>query len=286
MLVDEKFPPVPSEKTGWPWVVESIPTSPIFPNNNAWPKVSIVTSSYNQGDYLEKTIRSVLLQGYPNLEYVIIDGGSSDNSVDVIKKYEPWLSYWVSEPDNGIYDAWNKALRVVTGDWIAFIGCGDVFVDKAIGEYVRYIRASDGQLEFVSSQMDIVDSDGQKLRMFGEAWDWCKIRKNMTVAHPGAFHNRRLFEKYGIFNDSYRIAGDYELLLRTKGSLRAGFLAMHTVQMLEGGSSTNLGVFGENYRAKTESGCLNKFVCFFEESDKWWTTFSHYMVRRLRRRFC
>ena len=87
----------------------------------SWPRISIVTPSFNQGRFIEETIRSVLLQGYPNLEYFVIDGGSTDNSVEVIKKYSPWLTYWVSEPDRGQSDAINRGLKMASGDFATWI---------------------------------------------------------------------------------------------------------------------------------------------------------------------
>src|SRR5262245_23266161 len=95
------LPPPPPSKTGWPWTEESPPLPETMPDGSPWPRLSIVTPSYNQGQFIEATIRSVLLQGYPNLEYVVIDGASTDNSVGIIKQYEKWLTYWVSEPDSG-----------------------------------------------------------------------------------------------------------------------------------------------------------------------------------------
>ncbi|MBP9014346.1 MAG: glycosyltransferase [Smithella sp.] len=124
----EQLPLLLAGKTGWPWMAESQPMSPLMPDGKPWPKISIVTPSYNQGQFLEETIRSVLLQNYPNLEYIIIDGGSSDNSVEIIKKYEQWLTYWVSEPDNGQSDAINKGLKKVTGEVFNWL-CSDDYLE-------------------------------------------------------------------------------------------------------------------------------------------------------------
>lgn len=117
------------EKSGWPWTEEIDPS--IYSGGRNWPKISIVTPSYNQGEFIEETIRSILLQNYPNLEYIIIDGGSTDNTVEVIKKYEPWITYWVSEPDNGQSQAINKGIVLATGDIYAYINSDDFYLKKA-----------------------------------------------------------------------------------------------------------------------------------------------------------
>src|SRR5262249_28017307 len=96
------------DKTGWPWTVESAPAAERLPNGAAWPKISIVTPSYNQGQFIEETIRSVLLQRYPNLEYIVTDGGSKDNTLDILRKYEHFIDFWTSTPDKGQADAINK----------------------------------------------------------------------------------------------------------------------------------------------------------------------------------
>ena len=111
-----ELPSSPPGKIGWPWTEESSQLPEKMSDGSPWPRISIVTPSYNQGQFIEETIRSVLLQGYPNVEYIIIDGGSTDNSLEIIKKYEPWLAYWVSEPDRGQSHALNKGIQKATGD--------------------------------------------------------------------------------------------------------------------------------------------------------------------------
>src|SRR5918995_1840642 len=116
-----QLPLPPDNKTGWPCTDVPAAASYMLPDTGQWPRITIVTASYNQGKFIEETIRSVLLQGYPNLEYIIIDGGSTDSTTAVIRKYEEWLTYWVSEPDEGQTDAIKKGWGLATGEVVAYI---------------------------------------------------------------------------------------------------------------------------------------------------------------------
>lgn len=177
-----------------------------------YPKVSIVTIVYNGGSVLERTIKSVINQTYKNIEYIIIDGKSSDSSISVINKYEKWITYWVSEPDNGIYDAMNKGLEKATGEWVNFMNCGDIFYNNnIIGEIFKLKRNA-----------DIIYGDNVLMYEWGEIVlapdELSNMKKHMVFGHQTAFVKREILNKYK-FDSKYKISGDYNLfyLLYTNG---------------------------------------------------------------------
>jgi len=135
----KNLPEPPRGKKGWPWTEESTHLPPTTADGKEWPRITIVTPSFNQGQFLEETIRSILLQGYPNLEYLIMDGGSTDGSVEIIKKYSSWISHWASRPDSGQSDAINRGLRQSTGEFAAWINSDDLLCKNALVDHVsRY----------------------------------------------------------------------------------------------------------------------------------------------------
>jgi glycosyltransferase involved in cell wall biosynthesis len=235
------------------------------------PLITVVTAVFNGEKTLEQTILSVINQSYSNIEYIIIDGGSTDKSLDIIKKYEHAIDYWVSEPDGGIYDAWNKGVRLSAGDWVAFLGSDDEYADNAIQAYVTFIDDHrDNTLEYVSSRVNLT-KNSKVLRVVGGRWNWSVLRKYMNLAQVGSMHHRRLFEKYGLFDDSYKISGDYEFLLRPGRTLQADFLDAITVNMQVGGASdANIQVFREVAKAKIYTGNRSILLSHFE---KYWAIF-------------
>lgn len=209
-LTLKDLPPPPPGKTGWPWTDQTDPLPQRMPDGSEWPRISIVTPSYNQGQFIEESIRSVLLQGYPNLEYIIIDGGSTDNTVDVIKKYDDYLAYWVSEPDEGQANALNKGFRKVTGQLIGWQNSDDYYYSEA------FIHAAQAAVEFknidvVYGAVNVIDEKGELLRTIAapdfkleDMFPWFKI------FNESMFFRRKILEKGKFINESFKHYIDYE----------------------------------------------------------------------------
>ncbi len=126
------LPPAPPGRSGWPWTDGGEQPAPCRPDGMEWPAITLVTPSFNQAAYLEETIRSVVLQGYPRLQYVVVDGGSTDGSIDIIKRYAPFLDHWISEPDRGQTDAIRKGLAIAQGDVFNWLCSDDVLRPGAL----------------------------------------------------------------------------------------------------------------------------------------------------------
>ena len=234
-------------------------------------RVTVVTAVFNAERTLPRCIESVLGQDYPDIEYILMDGGSTDGSVEIIKRYADRV-IWRSERDKGIYDAWNKSLALATGEWIAFVGSDDFYLPGAVTAYMNV--ASVGDLEYISSQVRWIQVSGGS-KTIGRGWTWPHFQSLMTVAHVGSMHRYTLFERYGTYDPSYRIVGDYELLLRARGNLRAGFLPQLTVAMEAGGASDSHAALAETKRAKSQSGGRPRTVAYIE----WWIARTKLFVR-------
>lgn len=152
------LPPPPEGKTGWPWTRETPRVPESMPDGKPWPRISIVTPSYNQGQFIEETIRSVLLQGYPDLEYIIIDGGSTDESVEIIRKYERWITFWVSEPDSGQTNAINKGFKRSTGEIVAWLNSDDVYTAGSLCTAAKAF-AEQPHVAVIYGKIDAIDAD-------------------------------------------------------------------------------------------------------------------------------
>lgn len=175
---------------------------------NIVPLISVITVVYNGVREIEKTIQSVLNQTFPNIEYIIIDGGSTDGTTDVIKKYQGQLAYWISEPDGGIYYAMNKGIQKATGEWIHFRNCGDYFFDNnAVEKMFSEVVADEVML--LHGDCRIVYKNGYVDRQ--PSILHYSYKKKMPVFHPSTFV-RRSFHVLHPFNTKYKSSSDYEFV--------------------------------------------------------------------------
>jgi len=180
-----------------------------------YPKVSVVTPSFNQAEFLERTMRSVLDQGYPNLEYIVIDGGSTDGSVDIIRKYADRLAYWVSEPDRGQVDAINKGLRRATGAWVAWQNSDDVFFPGTF-EQLAEAAAKHPEVDLIIGNMMIIDAHDRELRdvRYVTPTHGALLAEGMLLANQAAFWRRNVHDEIGWLDESLQCSFDYEWFLR------------------------------------------------------------------------
>jgi glycosyltransferase involved in cell wall biosynthesis len=211
---------VGNDRMGWPWTEASDDSFCPKYKASLWPKISIVTPSFNQVKFLEETIRSVLLQGYPHFEYIIIDGGSTDGSVDIIKKYERWLAYWISELDGGQSYAINEGFRHATGDIFAWINSDDLYLPNAFVKAAKAFQPNPSKL--IAGSV-----------IFTHEFQGSPSRVNRISQHELTFENlvefwngRAVFQQPGIFfpskawkdcqglDESFKFALDYEFLCR------------------------------------------------------------------------
>jgi len=181
------------------------------------PLITVVIAVYNGRKTLCECLDSVLAQTFKGIELVVVDGGSNDGTKELLQSYSGYLAYWKSEPDEGIYDAWNKALTVARGQWICFLGADDYFWDReAVGRLVPTLLSAWPEYRFVYGDIHMVSSRGEVVETLGSSWASAKasMRYTMCLPHVGMMHHRSLFEERGVFDTSFKIAGDYELLRR------------------------------------------------------------------------
>jgi len=214
------FPDYPN-RSGWPWVSENTIQKNRLPADFLRPKISIVTPSYNQAQYLEEAIRSVLLQGYPNMEYIVMDGGSTDGSVEIIKKYEPWLTYWVSEKDDGQASAINKGFSLATGELAGWLNSDDIFFPQAF-ERVASWWVKNGKPDDLITGTKVKGNPSLDSfsRLQQEPFTREHLLDRCIIEQPSTFFTLKSFRDVGGLDNRYYLSIDYDLWLRMtkKGS--------------------------------------------------------------------
>lgn len=182
------------------------------------PLISIIVAVYNRSESLQRCINSVASQAYSNKELIIIDGGSTDGTVDILKSNHEQITYWESKQDRGIYHAFNKALAHSQGEWIYFLGSDDYLWDNQTLSNItqKLEEIADRNVLLVYGKVAMVSQGGDVLEVVNKPWEQVKdlFLQGCYICHQGVFHHKSLFEKHGQFDESFPISGDYELLLR------------------------------------------------------------------------
>lgn len=290
MLTLEDLPSPPADKIGWPWTEQSQELHKQTYTNSSLPRISIVTPNYNQGQYIEETIRSVLLQGYPNIEYIIIDAGSTDNSVEVIKKYERYLTYWVSEPDRGQSHGINKGFQKATGDYITWANSSDFYMPNALKSLfgkidLRGIDFIYGNSVYVGTSLN----DSQPHYNSGVKSFELKYLLRFfyspiyIVPSQSVFISKKLIDIVGLLNEDQHYCMDLEwfarIALNQPPNYRVenplSFYRLHddakttlkNQQMME--ESVAIAKKYMNYLTKTEKHKLDRLLCYSTEYSKY-----------------
>lgn len=180
------------------------------------PLVSVITPSWNSAMYLEQTILSVINQTYKNVEYIIIDGGSTDGTLEIIRKYHNAISYWVSEPDDGMYQAINKGMLRASGEIVAYLNSDDLYYPNTISRVLAQFESNPGA-DLIYGNLDHINEGG--LRIFTKkypAFNWKRFATSnyALIGQPAAFWRKELFEKIGPFDESMKMAADFDFFIR------------------------------------------------------------------------
>ena len=202
-------------------------------------KISIITVCYNSAATLEETIKSVLSQSYPNIEYIIVDGASTDATPEILNRYADKISRIISEPDKGIYDAMNKGLHVAQGDVIGILNSDDLYHDPKVLENV--VKAFQSDIDGLCTNVEIFDPTPDKVIRFYSCTKWrpWMFRIGHQPPHPGFFARKAAYAKVGDFDTTYMLAADFDFLLRFifKHKLKMKYVPRVSVSMRSGGAS-------------------------------------------------
>lgn len=219
-------------------------------------KISIIIATWNAAKTLRTCLNSIVPQLTDEAELILVDGGSKDETNEIINSYGDKISVHISEPDKGIYDAWNKGVKMAKGDWVMFVGADDRLRPDAIANYIEKLNNLEGY-ELLSSKRTMYDLSGKEIRTVGRQWKWPSCLKGMPISHPGALHSKQLFEEVGLFDISFRIAGDYELLMRKGKIIKTSFIDKVTIDVAEGGVSDSYAAIKEYHRVLVKSCDVN-----------------------------
>lgn len=241
-------------------------------------KVTIITATYNSDKSLQRTIDSITSQDYQNIEHIIVDGGSTDNTLEIIKKNSPRITTYISEPDNGIYSALNKGIKLATGDIIGFLNSDDVFTNPfVVSRLVNCFRIKKSDLIYGNLVYQSREEDDKKTIRYWRSnvynpgclkWGW-------MPPHPTLYCKKEIYQTWGLYDESYRISADYEFILRVfkQPTVSKSFLPTIMVKMDVGGISNGsiknlIRKSVEDYKAIRNNKTGNLFTLIYKNLRK------------------
>ena len=204
-------------------------------------KISIITVSFNSQSTIRQTIESVFLQDYDNIEYILIDGGSTDWTLDIVQNYKDRIKYFISEQDNGIYDAMNKGIQAATGDVVGILNSDDFYANKSVISKVVSVFETEKCDSLYGDLVYVKLSDASKVFRYwkAEVFSVLRLRRGWMLPHPTFFVKKSIYEKYGLYNTELKSAADYEMILRLlyKYAIKVAYIPSVLVKMRVGGTS-------------------------------------------------
>lgn len=240
-------------------------------SSSSAPRLSIIIATWNAQQTLRRCLQSIVGQKFKDWEILVADGCSVDGTVDIVREYGSSIAWWQSKADEGIYDAWNQALVNARGEYVTFLGADDVLhspetlsnIFSAIGE-VRY--------DLITCRGQLRSSSGAAKQIIGSSWDDSKLPRRIRVCHPGMLHHRSLFEKFGLFNQKFKIAADFEFLLRLPDDVKNKDLDMVVVDIQDDGISRRhfwrrIAEYREIHSASPKVGSVKAWIYW---ADKAW----------------
>jgi len=223
--------------------------------------VSVIISVLNENETISACLESIIYQDYKSIEIILIDGGSKDGTLKIIENYAKFITYQISEPDTGIFNAWNKGLIVAKGEWICFLGADDFFASvDSISNIISFAKYPD--INYISGKIALLDLKDKQVNVVGRPYCSDSLKYGMLFSHPGSLHHISLFCDYGLFNEKYKIAGDFDFFLRCHDSILPAFSKVILVNMGVNGISNRkkIKAIYEGYQALSNNKDFGFFI--------------------------
>lgn len=223
-------------------------------------KISIIIATYNAGKVLQRCLDSIRPQKMEEIELLVIDGNSKDDTMEIVNANKDIIDISISEPDKGIYDAWNKGIKAASGEWIEFLGSDDLLIEGSLGFYLNYLKRQENveTYDIIYGRCWFINEEGKRIRSFGDPYKWSQFRRFVRCSHGSALHSKKLFKEVGLFNLEFKICADYELLLRKR--LKALYVDREIIEMQVGGCSDSIKGLVESYKVKQYRHSSSVFV--------------------------